>query len=94
MYVGNSPGFNKVNVLTTSGTTTLAFFLDGTDKATFTQKGEGTYSNMQTGTLHWADGTHVLLDIGNGLLKNNRETFSLELLTYTDSGDTPRRQDR
>lgn len=88
MYVGNSPGFNTVNVLTTSGSTTLGFFLDGADKATFTQKGEGTYSNMQVGTLNWASGTHVLLEIGDGLLKSNQENFSLELMTYSGTGDS------
>lgn len=87
MYVGNSPGFNSVNVLTTSNSTTLGFFLDGTAKATFTQKGEGTYSNMTVGTLNWAADTHVLLEVGNGLLKSNQENFSLELLTYSGTGD-------
>lgn len=85
LYVGNSPGYSEINHLSTGSgadSSVLGFYLDGTTKATFAQKGEGTYSNMKVGTLSWSSGTKLLLEVGWGILNGNSADFTWDLIEY------------
>lgn len=92
LYIGKTPGDNHIMKLSTGyessrgseSASVLGFFLDGM-KANVENRDQGSSSLMSIGTLDWAAGTEVLLEVGVGLVNNADSAFKLDLLVYDDS---------
>lgn len=92
LYIGNTSGDSHIMKLSTGyessrgseSASVLGFFLDGMS-ANVESRDQGSHSLMSIGTLDWATGTEVLLEVGAGLVNNADSTFKLDLLVYDDS---------
>lgn len=92
LYIGNTSGDSHIMKLSTGyessrGSETasvLGFFVNGM-KANVESLDQGAHSLMSIGTLDWATGTEVLLEVGAGLVNNSQSAFKLDLLVYDAS---------
>lgn len=94
LYVGNSPGYQDYrNGLSVDGGS-VTFFIDGTTRATTSNKGTGTYSAMDIqGSLVW-NAPEVVLELGSNLLTADSTDIRLNLIDASGASsvtgtDTP-----
>lgn len=92
LYIGNTSGASHIMKLSTGyessrgseSASVLGFFVNGM-KANVESLDQGAHSLMSIGTLDWATGTEVLLEVGAGLVNNSQSAFKLDLLVYDAS---------
>lgn len=83
LHVGNSPGYQKHTSLTINRGATLSFSVDGTKPASMTNKGSGTHSMLEAGTLTIQPGSGVVsvnVEVTLGIVSAGTAPISLTLI--------------
>lgn len=93
LHVGNSPGYQKHTSLTIDRGATLSFSVDGIAPASMTNKGSGTHSVLEAGTLTIQPGSGTVtvnVEVTLGIVSAGTEPMSLTLIDAesTNAKDT------
>ena len=83
LHVGNSPGYQKHTCLTISRGATLSFSVDGDVPASMSNKGSGTYSVLDAGTLTIQPGSGIVtvnVEVTMGIVSAGTGPMSLTLI--------------